>query len=79
MKFDEALPLIRAGKRVRRAAWADDIGTYLYMGKEGGKRIIVSATKYSDPQPPGWNEGQVGYEWCPKTTDVLEEDWEIVE
>lgn len=75
MTFEEALPLIKQGKKIRRAYWPKE----LYLQKQrvsdyGGEEYDDFDEKWADDDPydlscPSW--------FC--TSDLFEDDWEVME
>ena len=69
MRFEEAMGILRAGGRVRRAYWADHArGAYLLLSEEVGE---VARTFWVKGDPEGLLTA-----WPASHFDLLAEDWE---
>jgi hypothetical protein len=64
MKLEDALPTLRAGKRIRRESWAE--GDYV---RPYGKALAVRKTI------PGIGPGEYVYL---HGSDILADDWEVI-
>jgi hypothetical protein len=62
MKLEEVLPALREGKKIRRAYWPK--GIYLTTVGDDVREIDEF-----DDTPPNW--------WF-TTSDLIEEDWEVI-
>ncbi|VVC75963.1 hypothetical protein AQUSIP_12640 [Aquicella siphonis] len=87
MNFSEALNLIKEGKRVSRSGW-NGKNMFLYLVK--GSEFIVNRPPLLGIYPEGTKtkyhahidmKTSQGYcvPWVPSQSDLLSEDWEIVE
>lgn len=67
MRFEEALPLLKQGKKIRRAYWPEEV--YLFKGRsEYNDEESVIEAGITDHSTPWFWSG-----------DLLEEDWEVIE
>ncbi|MCX0353379.1 DUF2829 domain-containing protein [Clostridium perfringens] len=73
MKFEEVLPLIKEGKKVCRKGWN---GKGLYVQLEKAKDF-----KFSELLPFFVIKNTLNSfnTWVPSVSDILAEDWEVLE
>lgn len=64
MGFDMALVTIKAGKKAFRKCWD---GSFIWLEKQSGTINMAKP------------DGHIVKGWQPSQSDMLEEDWEIVE
>ncbi len=77
MKFEEALKLLRAGKKVRRPEWEKD--TYIYMSCTGfliNDKDEITTISYIDVD---WEEYREPFKLSPEEKEVLKNVLECVE
>ena len=72
MKFEDALPLLRDGKRVTRRLWLE------LDGRVGSWVELVSDPLFARPVPLVWREDLQGFmPWAGAQNDILMDDWEL--
>jgi hypothetical protein len=74
MRFEDALPLIRAGRLVRRSIWESGvcIGATPYHLQDGSATNFLQFSRYdNDSSNRSWYSLHA-------SSDVLAEDWEVV-
>ena len=72
MKFEDALPLLRDGKRVTRRLWLE------LDGRVGSWVELVSDPLFARPVPLVWREDLRGFmPWAGAQNDILMDDWKL--
>jgi len=72
VKFEDALPLLRDGKRVTRRLWLE------LDGRVGSWVELVSDPLFARPVPLVWREDPRGFmPWAGAQNDILMDDWEL--
>lgn len=86
MRFDEVLPMIRAGEPVRRKAWVN--ARFLLLVP--GSTILITADRPLGQAAPGWVGRHIKYAphidvmlhdgtlapWSAPSAELLADDWE---
>ena len=71
MDFGEALKELRAGRRMTRAGWQGD-GMSVYLEPARGMLLAYLSLRLPRPDP-------VEVPWTASQTDVLADDWDVLE
>ena len=70
-RFEWALRIMRAGKRVRRAAWSPDASVRMAVRPDMSEAVTFLRLEIAG--------GKHGIDWRPSGRDLHETDWELVE
>ena len=78
MGFDDAIKLLKLGKKLRRKGW-NGKGLWLELQRpDEHSKMTLPYVYLNYPECDAYHKG-CRVPWLPSQTDMLEEDWEVVD